>query len=562
MADETTPAMGMSVGATALAAVTADRAVTRTPVLTLYRRRSSEVGVPSENPNLNPDIGEPGLVITDFVDRVGDPAPVVATDGSTHRAEQLLADGLHALAYVATQGRPLPPAVAVTHPAHWPTTAVDALRAALSQVPEWSQRPVSLISDVAAALTALQANPGLPANGIIAVCDFGGSGTSFTLVDAARGHRPVGATVRHTDFSGAVIDQALLNHVVDDLSAGGSLDGTLAIGSLTGLRAQSRNAKEHLSANTVTELTVDLPGFHGGVWVTRAELDEAIRQPLDDFLAAVPEILGRSGIRATDLAAVVSVGGGANIAAITTGLSQRLGVAVISWPRPQMTAAIGAALGTAGSPAGTTETAAAPIVTMPAPAVDDTTRLEEPSPVADTPAGFAWPEADDSAKIGPAAAGARPGPPGAASASAPPEPTAEHEPVPDKTGRAPWYRGPMAVILGIAVVVLAAGAVAVIALRNASGSEPATPAPGVSTEPTTLTSVIENPLTTPPSDVQTSAVTEPPPPESQTETVSPPPTTTSELTTITSEPTTPSEQPVFPGIPTVPPLPPIPGPVP
>lgn len=50
-----------------MAAVTADRAVTRKPVLTLYRQRPAEVGVPSENPKLN----EPGLVISDFVDRVG-----------------------------------------------------------------------------------------------------------------------------------------------------------------------------------------------------------------------------------------------------------------------------------------------------------------------------------------------------------------------------------------------------------------------------------------------------------------------------------------------------------
>ncbi|HXY63857.1 MAG TPA: hypothetical protein VEI45_05745, partial [Mycobacterium sp.] len=66
MADVGRSALGLSVGATNLAAVTAERAVTRRPVLTLYRQRPPEVGVPSENPMLN----EPGLVISDFVDRV------------------------------------------------------------------------------------------------------------------------------------------------------------------------------------------------------------------------------------------------------------------------------------------------------------------------------------------------------------------------------------------------------------------------------------------------------------------------------------------------------------
>ena len=83
-----------------MAAVTADRAVTRRTLLTLYRQRSPEVGVPSENPKLN----EPGLVITGFVDRVGDPAVIVAADGTTHRSETLVADALRALSYVEWVG--------------------------------------------------------------------------------------------------------------------------------------------------------------------------------------------------------------------------------------------------------------------------------------------------------------------------------------------------------------------------------------------------------------------------------------------------------------------------
>ena len=121
------------MGVTNLAAVTAERALTRRPVLTLYRQRPPEVGVPSENPKLN----EPGLVITDFVARVGDPDGLVAADGTTHRCETLVADALRALSYTATDGRALPDTVAVTHPAHWGPAAVGAVRVALSQVSEW-----------------------------------------------------------------------------------------------------------------------------------------------------------------------------------------------------------------------------------------------------------------------------------------------------------------------------------------------------------------------------------------------------------------------------------------
>lgn len=202
MANGAGTALGLSIGATNLAAVTSDHAVTRKPVLTRYPDRPAEVGVPAENPRLQ----GPGVVITGFVNWVGDPRPVVASDGSVHRSEILLADALRALAYAATGGRALPDDIAVTYPAHWESAAVEALGAALGEIPEWSRRarPIVLIPDAAAALLAVRTSPGLPARGTVAVCDFGGSGTSITLMDADGDYRALSPTVRHRDFSGDV----------------------------------------------------------------------------------------------------------------------------------------------------------------------------------------------------------------------------------------------------------------------------------------------------------------------------------------------------------------------
>ena len=284
--------VGLSVGATNLAAVVVGRtAVTRSPVVTLYPHRPPEVGVPSENPNLT----ERGLIITDFVDRVGDPVGIVAVDGSTHLADKVLADALRAMLYAVGRGRPPAEPVAITYPAHWRPAAVDALRNAVAAVPEFQQpTPAPLVSDSAAALTALQDDPGVPTRGVIALCDFGGTGTNITLVDAANGYAPIGPTVRHTDLSGDLIDQALLTHVINDLSAAGTIDlsGTSAIGSLTRLRAQCRGAKERLSIAAVTSLVAELPGHRSDVRLTRNELDEAIRAPLADFVGVVQETCG------------------------------------------------------------------------------------------------------------------------------------------------------------------------------------------------------------------------------------------------------------------------------
>jgi molecular chaperone DnaK (HSP70) len=359
MAERTGPALGLSIGATNLAAVTADHAITRKPVLTLYRHRPPEVGVPSENPRLD----EPGLVISKFVDRVGDPVGIVAADGSMHRSEALVADGLRALAYTATGGRPLPESVAVTYPAHWGPAAVDALGSALSRVSEWSNpaRPLTLIPDAAATLIAVRANPGIPARGIVAVCDFGGSGTSITLVDVAGEYQPVVPTVRYHDFSGDLVDQALLTAVMADMPGTGGFDpaGTSAIGSLSRLRYGCRNAKERLSSSTVTTLADDLARSRGGIRLTRSELDDIIRDSLGNYTAVLEEAMVRNEVRDSELVAVVSVGGGANLPAVTAMLSGRLRVLVVTTPRPHLTAAVGAALRASRGP-GNSDAAMAP----------------------------------------------------------------------------------------------------------------------------------------------------------------------------------------------------------
>jgi hypothetical protein len=332
--------VGLSVGATNLAAVVVGRtAVMRSPVITLYPHRPPEVGVPSENPNLN----ERGLIIADFTERVGDPVGIVASDGSTHRADALLADALRAMLFAVGRGGP----VGVTYPAHWRPSAVDALRNALAAVPEFS-RPQAppLVSDATAALTALQNDPGLPTRGVVALCDFGGTGTSITLADAANGLAPIGPTVRHADLSGDLVDQALLTHVINDLAAAGTIDlsSTSAIGSLTRLRGQCRGAKERLSTTAVTSLVAELPGHRSEVRLTRNELDEAIRQPLADFAGVLQETVDRNGIRPGDLVAVASVGGGARLPIVTTTLSENFRVPVVTTAQPELTAAIGGGL--------------------------------------------------------------------------------------------------------------------------------------------------------------------------------------------------------------------------
>ncbi len=333
-------ALGLSVGATNLVAARVGRPpVMRRSVLTLFADRAPEAGVPAENTALD----RPGVVLAGFVERVGDPVPLVAEDGSSHRAEAVLADALDAMAATVGGGRP----VAIAVPAHWGPAVTGALRGALRDKPNLAPGgvPAALIPDSVAALTALRAAPGLPA-GVVALVDLGGSGTSITLADARAALAPIGETVRYADFSGDQIDQAVLNHLITGVADASNADpaGTAAVGSLVRLRDESRQAKERLSAQTATAVPVDLPGFRSDVRLTRTELDNLIAGPLAGLLAALRETLQRNNIPAANLAAVATVGGGAGIPLVTQRLSEQFRVPVITTPQSQLNVAAGAAL--------------------------------------------------------------------------------------------------------------------------------------------------------------------------------------------------------------------------
>ncbi|MDT5071949.1 MAG: hypothetical protein QOH82_1269 [Mycobacterium sp.] len=543
-------------------------AATRSPVLTLYPHRAAEVGVPSENPNL----AERGLIITDFVDRVGDPVAIVAGDGSSHRAEALLADALRSLLSALTGGRPPSEPVGITHPAHWRPAAVEALRGALDGQ--------QLTSDAVAALTALQDDPGVPARGIIALCDVGGSGASITLADAANGFQPIGPTVRHSDFSGDLIDQALLSRVVGDLAGSGSVDlsSTAAIGNLSRLRGQCRAAKERLSTSAVTSLAVELPGHRTDVRVTRTELDEAIRKPLDGFLDVFQDTLQRSGIRPTDLVAVAAVGGGARLPILITSLSEHLRVPVITSGQPELAAAIGAGLKAVRGlvPDGATSMAPAAVVPVaPLPPVD------EGAPASSTFRALAWSDADDLPEPAPAD----------------PDPSYDepYDPRPqiafadqDTAAEAadalvPWYRRPLGILaIAVIAVLLVIGAAALYVLRNDDSPTPSTTTPATSTTPPATS---EAPQSSPEAPPATQApdqtifeqappppavtVTEEPPPATEapppSSTEAPPPTTTEPPTVTVTEPppSQTTQQPVIPTLPyqTIPGLPFVPAPI-
>jgi molecular chaperone DnaK (HSP70) len=427
-------AVGLSVGTSTLVAVTSDRTVTSRPVIT-----------------------RAGLPIDDFVTRVGDPVGIVAADGSLHSAAALLADALHDLARTATRGRPLPHAATVAYPAHWKPIAVESLDRALRRIPAW-QRGIPLVPDYAAALTALRSDPGLPARGVIAVCDFGAGATTVTLVDAADGLTAIGEPVRCPEFGGDLIDRVLLSGVLTGAGIGPDGTGTWSMRALNQLRTDCRSAKERLSTLTATTVPGEPAGVRGGIRLTRQDIDGAVRSSLTDVVDVLRECLQRNGIQFGDLVAVASVGGTAAVPAVTATLSAQLRAPVITTARPGVTAATGAALRAARK--------------HPDPGASAITRVQgRPSESAPAAAALAWSQAADLPELVPQKSSR------AQRRAVRPELNFAHPPARPDPAPAPWHRRPLVLTAVVLGVIAGAGGATALALRSDTHAAPAVSGP-------------------------------------------------------------------------------------
>ncbi|ORV95302.1 molecular chaperone [Mycobacterium interjectum] len=547
--------LGLSIGAANLVAAREGGApVVRSAVLTLFEHRPTEIGVPEENPNLT----ESGLVLRGFVERVGDRAPLVAADGTKYLGEVLTVEAIEAMARTVGYGTP----VTIAVPAYWSEAQTTALREEFFAQRDLTRGGVApaLVSDATAALAALRARPGFPAAGVVALCDFGASGTSVTLFNNGPTLQQIGPSVRYTEFSGDAVDQLILDYVRAGASDATSADlaSTARIGSQSRLLAACRRAKEQLS--TATAATVGA-GSGDEVRLSRTEFEQLSSPPLDRFVSTLEDILQRNGIQRSSLAAVATVGGGAAIPLISARLSERLQAPVHTAPQPAFSAAIGAAsLGALQAAAGMA-TAASSVVENP-------TELVETARVAEGASPLAWSQDDDGAEPVPYAGPDMTGEYGREPTGSGDADSARYAAVPASL---PWYKrtalvlsvvGAAAAVLVAVVLALTLGHDKTSPVNTTPPNQPAPPqtsqtetitAPNGTTTVTVLppppppstqppdTTTSQAPTTTTPAPTTTSAA--------PTTTTSAAPTTTSSAPTTTAAPTTTRERPTRPGLP-------------
>lgn len=299
-----------------------------------------------------------GLPVSGYVERVGDPVGLLDDGGRVHLGEDLFAATVAGL--IDAADAPDPADVVVTYPTTWNGYTVAALESALDRSGVATAR---LVPEALACVRWLESARGPLDDGVVVVYDLGASALDVAVVRTGTQPAVIGRPLRSEEFAGDSIDHAVTRHFLDGLA--GRTEGldpfdagtTAALGEL---RRRCTRAKEALSADTETTLSVALPGTETDVRLVRSELEDLLREPLSRSLELVRDALRAAEVEGSDVTAVLLAGGGGSIPLVAELVSSELGLTVVAAPDPARTAAYGAALLASDTPVEAVPPAAGP----------------------------------------------------------------------------------------------------------------------------------------------------------------------------------------------------------
>jgi molecular chaperone DnaK len=353
------------------------------------------VGEPAERRGL----ADPARVVREFKRRFGDSVPMLVA-GVPFSPQALTAQLLKWVVGMSTERMGEPPSrVVLTHPANWGPFKRELLTqvielADVGEVDLCSEPEAAAIQYAVRAGVTSQTGSPVRTGEKVAVYDLGG-GTfdSCVLERTDDGFAVLGEPIGIEHLGGMDFDDALFEQVLSSLGAGAQeldLADEQGQAALARLRRDCVEAKEALSADVATVVHVSLPGLNTSVRLNRSELEELIRRPLEETVAAVGRALRSAGVEPGDLRSIVLVGGGSRIPLVSQMLQQEFGVPLALDTHPKHDIALGAAM--AGAPLRTPGPSGVP-GQQPLPDPSATSVLSPPAPPAPDPAreGSKWP---------------------------------------------------------------------------------------------------------------------------------------------------------------------------
>lgn len=184
----------------------------------------------------------------------------------------------------------------------------------------------------------------------IAVYDLGGGTFDVSILELGDGVFEVKATNGDTHLGGADFDRVLVNYFVDEFKKEHGLDISDDKAAMQRLRDEAEKAKIELS--TTNEININLPFLtadadgpkHFEHKLTRSKLEQLVGDLIDKTAVPCEKALKDAGLKASDIDAVVLVGGMTRMPLVQKKVQEIFGKEPMKGVNPDEVVAIGAAI--------------------------------------------------------------------------------------------------------------------------------------------------------------------------------------------------------------------------
>lgn len=184
----------------------------------------------------------------------------------------------------------------------------------------------------------------------IAVYDLGGGTFDVSILELGDGVFEVKSTNGDTHLGGADFDRVIVNYLIEDFKKESGVDLANDKAAMQRLRDEAEKAKIELSSGT--EVDINLPFLtatadgpvHYETKLTRAKLESLVGDLVSRTKAPCEKALKDAGIKASEIDAVVLVGGMTRMPAVQAEVKKIFGKEPMKGVNPDEVVAIGAAI--------------------------------------------------------------------------------------------------------------------------------------------------------------------------------------------------------------------------
>ncbi len=207
-----------------------------------------------------------------------------------------------------------------------------------------------IINEPTAAALAYGLDKGDKKDEKIAVYDLGGGTFDVSILELGDGVFEVKATNGDTHLGGADFDRVLVNYFVDEFKKEHGLDISSDKAAMQRLRDEAEKAKIELS--TAQEVDINLPFLtadadgpkHFEHKLTRAKLEQLVAELISNTAGPCEKALADAGLKASEINAVVLVGGMTRMPAVVEKVKAIFGQDPMKGVNPDEVVAVGAAI--------------------------------------------------------------------------------------------------------------------------------------------------------------------------------------------------------------------------